>query len=59
MTAANTPAQQENIDSPQGLGFAFGRALNLGRGLGLDFGSPCGRRLRTGAALAFLYKKYQ
>ena len=24
MTAANTPAQQDNIDSPQGLGFAFG-----------------------------------
>jgi chloramphenicol-sensitive protein RarD len=24
MTAANTPAQQENIDSPQGLGFALG-----------------------------------
>ena len=30
MTAANTPAQQENIDSPQGLGFALGAYVMWG-----------------------------
>ena len=30
MTAANTPAQQQNIDSPQGLGFALGAYVMWG-----------------------------